>query len=338
MKELTQQEIAQLIQAWQAGAAFPEPIVPQFEGLDFWYIPRPGAAPGVLVQIAQRAGHRADCADAYVAMNAPLAVETILIRAITPVGDKARGALVSWLQLHYGITQADIDAAPAPHAEPNPFLAHMERMQHACDLLNQLLPHVGIMAQAIIADSGATWIDAGPLRLRLVADGWRIDRSDDEERAAVRRLDRLMEGVLLLNEILPFVGVLLQAQVDPVEQTSLLLGSIRATPVPSGWKVVADPNIPELMDLAVPDGCGFDWNDVLDACIDARNNWRPSAYLRVIHTAIGIGTAAARDFISNYSDDGSPAHDLAVLDLATALGRTADWEAAQTATQFTPAT
>jgi hypothetical protein len=335
VKDMTKQEIAQLIQAWHAGAAFPVPIVPQFERLDFWYLPRPGAAPTVLVQIAQRAGHRADCADAYVAVSAPLAVETILIRAIIPVGDKARGALASWLQLHYGIGEAEMNAPPS---EPNPFLAHTERMQQACDLLNQVLPHVGIVALAVIADSGATWIDAGPLRIRMLPEGWKVARVDHEERAADRHLERLVDAQLLLTELLPLLGIHSGAEIDQEQQTSILHGSIRATPVQSGWRVAIDPTRETPLDLAVPDDCGFDWNDVLDGCIDARNNWRPSAYLHVIHIAVAIGTRAALDFISNYSDDGSPAPDEAVQELAAALNRTAEWEAAVTAGQFTPAT
>lgn len=217
------------------------------------------------------------------------------------------------------------------------FLARMAQMQAACDLLNQVLPHVGIVAAAVIADSGATWIDAGPLRIKLLPEGWKVARVDNEERAADRLLERLVEGSLLLNELLPFVGVHRKVQPDVVEGTSLLIGSVRATPVTSGWKVAVDPSIPEPIDLTLPDDCGFDWNDVLDGCIDARNNWRPSAYLHVIHIAVGIGTRAALDFISNYSDDGSPAPDIAVQMLAEALGRLEEWEATVAAGQFTPA-
>jgi hypothetical protein len=218
----------------------------------------------------------------------------------------------------------------------NEFIARMAQMQAACELLNQILPHVGIVAAAVVADSGATWIDAGPLRIKMLPEGWKVARVDSEERASDRLIERLVEGALVLNELLPFVGVHRKVHPDN-DQTSLLIGSIRATPVQSGWKVAVDPSIPEPFDLTVPEHASADWNDVLDAAIEARNSWRPSGFLQVIHCAIEIGTAAALDFISNYSDDGSPAPAIAVQMLAEALGRLPEWEATVAAGQFTPA-
>ena len=319
-QEFSPEEIAALELALETGDVLRPVELPWLDGQAFWYLPATGSSPGALLFHARQA-HAIDgvLAGEYVALRAALPVKTILARSLTPIGDHARQALGDWLDEHADRITMD---------------PHMERMEQIEHLLNRLLPHVGIYAPAHIVDSGATLIDAGPLRLRLNGDEWLITRDDSAE----RHLDTLRFGVGLLNDILPFVGVHRPVQIEPIARTSLLIGNVRATPSAQGWTVAVDPDLPEELDLTLPDDCGFDWNDVLDGCIDARNNWRPSAYLHVIHIAVAIGTRAALDFISNYSDDGSPAPDEAVQELAAALNRTAEWEAAVTAGQFTPAT
>jgi len=100
------------------------------------------------------------------------------------------------------------------------------------------------------------------------------------------------------------------------------------TPSDQGWRVAIDASFPEVMDLTVPDGATSDWNDVFDAAIAARGSSWPSVYLAVINCASGIGTQAALDFIGSYSDDTSPAHEMATIELARALGREEEWHAA----------
>ena len=317
-QEFSPEEIAALELALETGEIMRQPTEPQLDDQTFWYLPAAGSSPGALLFHARQA-HAIDgvLAGEYVALRAALPVKTILARSLTPIGDNARQALGTWLD---------------EHADSNTMDPHMERMEQIEHLLNRLLPHVGIYAPAHIVDSGATLIDAGPLRLRLNGDEWLITRDDSAE----RHLDTLRFGVGLLNDILPFVGVHRPVQIEPIERTSLLIGNVRATPSAQGWTVAVDPDLPEELDVALPEGAAFDWNDVLDAAIAARNDWRPSSYLQVVHVAVGIGTQSALDFLSNYSDDQSPAHELAVQALAEALGRQEEWHTALMAGQKAP--
>ena len=122
-----------------------------------------------------------------------------------------------------------------------------------------------------------------------------------------------------------------------VKCDSAIRWSLARSAADQGWRVTIDEHMPEMMDLTVPEGAAFDWNDVFDAMIAARNSWRPSAYLAVINCAVAIGTQAALDFIGNYSDDTSPAHEIAAQTLARALGREDEWHTATIAGQHEPA-
>jgi hypothetical protein len=104
MNELTTAQTDRLVQLWRDGAAIPLPIVPQLAGLEFWYLPSPGDAPGALLFMA-RFHHDAEGGTAadYVALNKALPVDQILEQQITPVGEKARGALATYLKEHYAI-------------------------------------------------------------------------------------------------------------------------------------------------------------------------------------------------------------------------------------------
>ena len=107
MDELTTTQTDKLVQLWRNGATVAMPIVPQLAGMEFWYLPQPGDAPGALLYMA-RFHHDADGGTAadFVALNKPLPIERILEQEITPVGDKAREALATWLKLHYDISVA----------------------------------------------------------------------------------------------------------------------------------------------------------------------------------------------------------------------------------------
>lgn len=340
------EQIAYLAEALRESAQYPVPIVPQFEGLNFWYLPPDGGSPAALLAYAHQTvpGIAGGTAGEFVALSQALPIEAILERRLMPVGDEARAALGVWLELHAdSSTPVSMDAASgtgdpiADQARDEVFLRHMERMEHARQLLTAVLPHVGNDAPIVIADSGATTIDAGELRLRLVADGWQVERMpESEEMAHNRHMDRLLDASGLLKAVLPSLGIHTTVMIEPIERTALLIGNVRATPSNQGWRVVVDENLSELMDLTVPAGAAFDWNDVFDAMIAARNSWRPSAYLAVINCAVAIGTQAALDFIGNYSDDTSPAHEMAAQALARALGREAEWHAADTASQHEP--
>jgi len=210
-------------------------------------------------------------------------------------------------------------------------------MEQARQLLAAVLPHVGNYAPIVIADSGATTLDAGALRLRLVADCWQVEHMpESEERALERITDRLLAATALLNTVLPYLGIHTKVIIEPIDSTAMVIGNISVTPSDQGWRVAIDASFPEVMDLTVPDSATFDWNDVFDAAIAARGSSWPSAYLAVINCASGIGTQAALDFIGNYSDDTSPAHEMATIELARALGREEEWHAATIADQKQP--
>lgn len=341
------EQIAYLAGALRESAQYPVPIVPQFEGLNFWYLPPEGGSPAALLAYAHQTvpGIAGGTAGEFVALSQALPIEAILERRLMPVGDEARAALGTWLELHaHSSTPVSMDATSgagdlfADQARDETFLRHMERMEQAQQLLAAVLPHVGNDAPIVIADSGATTIDAGELRLRLVADGWQIERMpESEEMTHTRHMDRLLGAHGLLNAVLPSLGIHTTVMIEPIERTALRIGNIRATPSNQGWRVVVDENLSELMDLTVPEGAAFDWNDVFDAMIAARNSWHPSAYLAVINCAVAIGTQAALDFIGNYSDDTSPAHEIAAQTLARALGREDEWHTATIAGQNEPA-
>jgi hypothetical protein len=347
MEEHIPEQIAYLVEALRESTQYPVPIVPQFEGLNFWYLPPEGGSPAALLAFAHQSvpGIAGGTAGEFVALSQALPVETILERRLMPVGDEARAALGAWLELHArSITPVSMDAALgtgdpiADQAQDEVFLRHMERMEQARQLLAAVLPHVDNHAPIVIADSGATMIDAGELRLRLVADGWQVERMpESEEMAHNRHMDRLLGASGLLNAVLPSLGIHTTVMIEPIESTALLIGNLRVTPSNQGWRVVVDENLSEMMDLTVPAGAAFDWDDVFDAMIAARNSWRPSAYLAVINCAVAIGTQAALDFIGNYSDDTSPAHEIAAQALAQALGREDAWHAATIADQREPA-
>ncbi len=337
------EQIAYLIGALRESAQYPVPIVPQFEGLNFWYLPPEGGSPAALLAFAHQTvpGIAGGTAGEFVALSQALPAEAILERRLIPVGDEARAALGAWLELHdHSSIPASMDATLskddpiADQVRDEVFLRHMERMEQARQLLAAVLPHLGNHAPVVIADSGATTIDAGELRLRLVADGWQVERMpESEEMAHNRHMDRLLGAHGLLNAVLPALGIHTTVMIEPIESTALLIGNVRVTPSNQGWRVTIDENMPEMMDLTVPAGAAFDWNDVFDAMIAARNSWRPSAYLAVINCAVAIGTQAALDFIGNYSDDTSPAHEMATIELARALGRDEEWRAATGADQ-----
>jgi hypothetical protein len=341
------EQIAYLVGALRESAQYPVPIVPQFEGLTFWYLPPEGGSPAALLAFAHQTvpGIAGGTAGEFVALSQALPGEAILERRLMPVGDEARAALGIWLELHTdSSTPVSMDAASgagdpiADQARDEVFLRHMERMEQARQLLAAVLPHLGNHTPVAIVDSGATMIDAGELRLRLVADGWQVERMpESEEMAHNRHMDRLLSAHGLLIDVLPSLGIHTTVMIEPIESTALLIGNVRATPSDQGWRVVIDENLSELMDLTVPEGAAFDWNDVFDAMIAARNSWRPSAYLAVINCAVAIGTQAALDFIGNYSDDTSPAHEIAAQALARALGREDAWHAATAAGQPEPA-
>jgi hypothetical protein len=347
MQERIPEQIAYLVGALRESAQYPMPIVPQFAGLNFWYLPVEGGSPAALLAFAHQTvpGIAGGTAGEFVALSQALPIEAILERRLMPVGDEARAALGTWLELHADSSipvsrevALGMGDPAADQARDEVFLRHMERMEQARQLLAAILPHVGNHAPIVIADSGATMIDAGELRLRLVADGWQIERMPkSEEMAHNRHMDRLLGASGLLNAVLPSLGIHTTVIIEPIESTALLIGNVRVTPSHQGWRVVADENLSELMDLTVPEGAAFDWNDVFDAMIAARNSWRPSAYLAVINCAVAIGTQAALDFISNYSDDTSPAHEIAAQALARALGREDAWHAATIADQHEPA-
>jgi hypothetical protein len=107
MNELTTAQTDKLVQLWRDGARVPLPSEPQLAGMEFWYLPSAGDAPGALLFMA-RFHHDAEGGTAgdYVALNKPLPIERILEQQITPVGEHARAALASWLQEHYDITVA----------------------------------------------------------------------------------------------------------------------------------------------------------------------------------------------------------------------------------------
>jgi hypothetical protein len=341
------EQIAYLTGALRESAQYPVPIVPQFEGLNFWYLPPDGDSPAALLAFAHQTvpGIEGGTTGEFVALSQALPIEAILERRLMPVGDEARAALGVWLELHTdSSTPMAMDATfgasdpIADQARDEVFLHHMERMEQARQLLAAVLPHVGNHAPIVLADSGATTIDAGELRLRLIADDWQVERMPEgEEMAHNRHMDRLLGAHGLLNAVLPSLGIHTTVMIEPIESTALLIGNVRATPSNQGWRVTIDEHMPEMMDLTVPEGAAFDWNDVFDAMIAARNSWRPSAYLAVINCAVAIGTQAALDFIGNYSDDTSPAHEIAAQTLARALGREDEWHTATIAGQHEPA-
>lgn len=348
MKELNPDEIQHLIKVLAESEHIPRPIVPQLEGLIFWYLPKAGDSPAELMQWAMReCAAEGGTAGDYVALSKPLLVEQILERWLTPVGDEARQALGTWLELHYNvITSASMDANlakgdpymtalgldnvhPIDEQEADTaYLEHMNNVQAVVELLNKLLPEVGIFAPVIIVDGAATEIEAGPLRLRLVADGWQVMRVDDEERAHERHMDRMLAAFGLLNAVLPTLGITAKVMIEPILGEAILIGNVRVEPGPSGWTSRIDTDIPVEFDLTIPDGVAGDWNEVLDAALAARGNWRASASLAVIAAASNIGTPAAHAFIAGYSDDQSPSQDETVRDLAEALHRLPEWEAA----------
>jgi hypothetical protein len=283
MQDHIPEQIAYLVGALRESAQYPMPIVPQFEGLNFWYLPPEGGSPAALLAFAHQTvpGIAGGTAGEFVALSQALPAEAILERRLMPVGDEARAALGAWLELHAdSTTPVLIDAAlgtgdpAADQARDEVFLRHMERMEQARQLLAAVLPSLGIHTTV---------------------------------------------------------------RLEPIDSTALLIGNVRATPSHQGWRVTIDENLSEMMDLTVPEGAAFDWNDVFDAMIAARNSWRPSAYLAVINCAVAIGTQAALDFIGNYSDDTSPAHEIAAQALARALGREDAWHAATIADQREPA-
>jgi len=135
VKELIPEQIAYLVRALRESEQYPVPIVPQFEGLNFWYLPPEGGSPAELLFFAHQTvpGIEGGAAGEFVALSQPLPIEAILERQLMPVGDEARAALGAWLELHAHIsTPVSMDAALgtgdpiADQAGDEVFLRHME--------------------------------------------------------------------------------------------------------------------------------------------------------------------------------------------------------------------
>jgi len=289
------EQIAYLVGALRASERYPVPIVPQFEGLNFWYLPSEGGSPAELLFFAHQTmpGIEGGAAGEFVALSQPLPVEAILERQLMPVGDEARAALGTWMELHLGIiTPASMDANLGKGDYP--FL------------------------------SGLGLDNAHPV----------ADQAADE--LFLRHMERMEQARQLLTAVLPYLGIHTKVIIEPHDSTAMVIGNIRVSPSDQGWRVAIDASFPEVMDLTAPDSATSDWNDVFDAAIAARGSSWPSAYLAVINCASGIGTQAALDFIGNYSDDTSPAHEMATIELARALGREEEWHAATIGDQKRP--
>src|SRR6266545_2178646 len=121
------------------------------------------------------------------------------------------------------------------------------------------------------------------------------DLAQEDDAPFQRHIDTMLSHVGLLTALMPHFGVHTPIQILDSGATTLQVGHVTARLVATGWQV-------ERFSAEEPD-------------------------LSVINMAALIGTPAALDFIANYSDTTSPAHDIALRGLARALGREAELDA-----------
>src|SRR6266542_3690083 len=179
--------------------------------------------------------------------------------------------------------------------------------------------------------TAAAVTDVDPFLVELGLENVHPVDEQAEDGRFQRQMDTLLGYVGLLNAILPRFGVHAPAMIFDSGATSLHTGPIIALQTADGWQIGDFPY--EEPDLTVPKGAAFDWNDVFDAALAARENQRKGDgsadhYLAVINAAMQIRTVAAYAWVEAYSDTTSPAHEMAVQELARALGREAYLEAA----------
>ena len=100
MQEPIPEQIAYLFGALRESAQYPVPIVPQFEGLNFWYLPPAGGSPAALLAFAHQTvpGIAGGTAGEFVALSQALPIEAILERRLMPVGDEARDWIAAALR------------------------------------------------------------------------------------------------------------------------------------------------------------------------------------------------------------------------------------------------
>ncbi len=156
------------------------------------------------------------------------------------------------------------------------------------------------------------------------------DLAQEDDAPFQRHIDTMLSHVGLLTALMPHFGVHTPIQILDSGATTLQVGHVTARLVTTGWQV--ERFSAEEPDLSLPPNPAFSWSDVFDAALEARQGEQTSraateAYLSVINMAALIGTPAALDFIANYSDTTSPAHDIALRGLARALGREAELDA-----------
>lgn len=163
--------------------------------------------------------------------------------------------------------------------------------------------------------------------------GWALmerDLAQGDDAPFQRRMDTMLGHVGLLTALMLHFGIHTPIQILDSGATTFQVGHVTARLVAEGWQV--ERFLTEEPDLSLPPNPAFSWSDVFDAALEARQGQQMSraateAYLSVINMAALIGTRVALDFIANYSDMTSPAHEIALRELARALGREAQLDA-----------
>jgi len=306
-EQLSRPQKALLAKLYVVGAVYPEPSEVElarpeaFAGLEFWYAARRAGEHSKPIQdlmeriVLAPAFHAALSGD-FLAVNGALPPKLLVEFGLLPIGKKSRSELETWMERH-------------------------------------AIHELGEAMMQIDQDRGlyTSGKDADPFLVELGLENVHPVDEQAEDGRFQRHMDTLLGYVGLLNAILPRLGVHQPAMIFDSGATSLHIGPIIAQQTAEGWQIGDFPY--EEPDLTVPTGAAFDWNDVLDAALAARENQRKGDssadhYLAVINTAMQIRTVAAYAWVEAYSDTTSPSHEMAVQELARALGREAYLEAA----------